>query len=178
MPSRRRESVLSQGHDTARRSRRHNHLLLITLAFFSAVLPILILATIRARSVGVPFKLENIRPKNVVIDVTGREFVWHFRRADDGLASGTTSGPWLAGRLKLKPQTRVLFRVTSDDYIYVFEIPGVCREAAVPGLVHEVRFITSEPGTIDLPADPMCSFRPLHGDVMGTLIVENETGSP
>ena len=114
----------------------------------------------------------------VVIDVAGHEFVWHFRQAEDDVITSAADDTWQAGVLHLKPRSDVLFRVTSTDFVYIFEIPGVCREAAVPGLVQEIRFQAPERGLIHLPVDPMCAFRLTHYDSMGALIIDSEADTP
>lgn len=131
------------------------------------------------------------RPQRIhAVNVTGREFVWHFAYGDEEKSNseppGTDPGDGSVreevqatpGLLSLPARTPVHFRITSDDYVYVFEIPGYCREIAVPGLIHDVHFVTPAAGEIALPSDPLCSFRPLHDDLMGRLIITGDREDP
>ncbi len=144
--------------------------------FLGIFLPALILSAISIGTRRGSSMLPQAPPRSLVVDVTGRDFIWHFKQFDETttgdaetVGQSRLSAP--QGVIHLPARTTVEFRVTSDDFVYLFEIPGFCREAAVPGLIREVHFLTPDSGVIDLPADPLCAFRPLHDGAMGRLVV-------
>ncbi len=150
-------------------------------AVAAVILPVLILLAIHAGSndqtpTSSPPDIREVQRFN--IDVTGRNFVWQFQISGREQASASVRDEAAQGILWLPARSEVTFRVTSDDYVYVFEIPGACREAAVPGIINTVRYIVPESGIVDLPADPLCAFGPQHDKLMGRLIVEAVTGTP
>jgi len=144
--------------------------------FLGIFLPALILIAVSIGTHRGSSVLPQTSPRSLVVDVTGRDFIWHFKQFDETITrdaetveESSLSAP--PGVIHLPARTTVEFRVTSDDFVYLFEIPGFCREAAVPGLIREVHFLTPDSGVFDLPADPLCAFRPLHDGTMGRLVV-------
>ncbi len=141
----------------------------------AAILPALILLVIRINSRRELPMTKPAATRTMTIEVTGRDFVWQFRIVEDSEASERNSLASQRGILRLPARTEIQFRITSADYVYVFEIPDHCREAAVPGLVHEVTYTMPGKGVVELPTDPLCAFGPQHGKLMGRLIVEDTT---
>ena len=142
----------------------------------AVILPALILVVIRLNSRRELPLAEPAAPRTMEIEVTGQDFVWQFRIVEDSDVSDRNSLTSQRGILRLPARTEVQFRITSADYVYVFEIPDYCREAAVPGLVHEVTYTMPDEGVVELPTDPLCAFGPQHDKLMGRLRVEDTTG--
>jgi len=112
-------------------------------------------------------------PRRFVIEVTGKDFLWHFRyREPDGVPTGAEMN---SNELRLPVGTTVELHLTSDDYIYVFSVPELgIEQIAVPGLKTESTCVPQKPVTIDLLADPLCSFRFYHNELMGRIIVRQQ----
>ncbi|MAD81040.1 MAG: hypothetical protein CMJ50_09400 [Planctomycetaceae bacterium] len=112
-------------------------------------------------------------PTRFVIEVTGRDFRWHFRYLDpDVVPTGETTS---SNELRLPVGATVELHLTSDDYIYVFSVPELgIEQIAVPDLMTESLCMTREPVIFNLQADPLCSFRFYHDELMGRIIVHRQ----
>lgn len=110
-----------------------------------------------------------------VVEVIGRDFRWHFRCLEPAGSPIVAADATTLEELHLPAGTRVEFRFTSDDYIYLCKIPELgITQIAVPGLTHQCVHEFVEPGRYDLRVDPMCSFRFYHDELMGRIVVEKD----
>ena len=106
----------------------------------------------------------------------GRLFDWYFQYPGPDRVSGTGDDFEVARRLIVPPEHEITLRLESEDYIYSFILDELnLIEIAVPEMTHKLTFRTPVSGHFSIPVDSMCSFRPLHADTMGTMIVSGES---
>jgi cytochrome c oxidase subunit II len=105
-------------------------------------------------------------PSPVVVAFEGADYDWQITLIDGGVAT------IIDGDLHLPTDAQVVIHLTSLDYIYTFALPDLdLNQVAVPDLVFDLEFATSDPDTIALRADQLCGFR--HGTLMGKIVVES-----
>ena len=110
---------------------------------------------------------ETAPPGRYVVRVVGREFRWHFQVERDGFPVPQPD----AGVLTLPTDSRIDWRVTSDDYIYALRIPELSLNLmAVPDLEAVATTTVDDPLERDLLVDPMCGFRLYHDALMGRVV--------
>ncbi len=108
----------------------------------------------------------------LLVEATGRDFQWHFRRAGTDQEIGTADDIPAGTTLHLPPETDVELLLESEDYVYVFSNAELqLREIAVPEMTHSLRFRTPVGGTFDLLVDPICGFRFFHDPLMGRITI-------
>jgi heme/copper-type cytochrome/quinol oxidase subunit 2 len=111
----------------------------------------------------------------IEIIATGRHFQWFFHYPGPDGISGTGDDFEIARRLIFPPKRDITLRLKSEDYIYSFILVELgLIEIAVPDMTHTLTFQIPASGRFSIPVDSLCSFRPLHADTMGTMIVSKE----
>lgn len=112
----------------------------------------------------------------LLVEVTGRDFVWHFRYSGPDGALNTCDDVSTGEALHLPCEYDVRFVVKSEDYLYNLSVSELnLRQIAVPELTFEKAFRTQGPGVFEMPADPMCGVRLFHDRLMGRVIVQRQT---
>lgn len=112
-------------------------------------------------------------PPELVIEVIGRQFCWHFHCLQPEAVQSNADNKMAREELHLPAGSRVEFRFTSEDYIYLCKIPEIgITEIAVPGLTHQCVRDVVVPGSYDMRVDPLCGFRFYHDELMGRIVVE------
>lgn len=106
------------------------------------------------------------------VDVTGRDFYWHF----GDLATGGDPSAGISAsqhELRVRAGQTVQLRITSDDYIYALRSPELdVLEVAVPEMTHVVSFTPMVPGRYPLEIGQFCGFDFLHDNqIMGYIDV-------
>ena len=113
-------------------------------------------------------------PSPLVVEATGHEFLWNFRYPGADGEFDTADDVRVEQVLHLPMGTDVVLRLRSDDYVYTLSIPELkLREIAVPELLFTLKFRTTQAGTYDVIADPLCAVRWLHDDDMGRVVIES-----
>lgn len=105
----------------------------------------------------------------LIIEARGSEFKWRFFAAgpDGKPASGDET--LLGNELVLPSAAEVLLVLTSEDYVYTLNVPDGRIQAAVPQMVHTLRFVAPTSGTHEFRTDPLCGLRYFHDEVLGTM---------
>lgn len=106
----------------------------------------------------------------MVVEARCHNFIWSFRWITPN------AGMREDFQLTLPADREVELRLASDDYIYTFDLDtfGI-HQVVIPGQTYRCHFVTREPQSLQLIADPLCGFRLFHDEVMGRIvIVEHE----
>jgi len=112
----------------------------------------------------------------LLVEVTGRDFVWHFRYSGPDGILNTRDDISTSDVLYLPCDQDIRFVVHSDDYVYYLSIPELdLRQIAIPELTFEKTFRTTRMGVFEMPVDPMCGMRFLHEGPMGRVIVQQKS---
>lgn len=112
-------------------------------------------------------------PSRFLVEVTGRDFRWHFRYLEPDVVPSTSGAATSFNELHLPVNTTVEIHLTSDDYIYVFSVPELgIEQIAVPDLTSEFSCHTTEPFSCNLLVSPLCGFRFYHDELMGRIVVQ------
>lgn len=112
----------------------------------------------------------------LVVEVTGREFEWYFRYPGADGKFETSDDTRVEKDLHVPLDVDIVLQLKSDDYVYTFSIPDLeLKEIAVPQLTFTLPFRASAPGTFELLADPLCNFRFYHDELMGRLIIQEQS---
>lgn len=128
----------------------------------------------------------------VQVRVIGKEFHWEFQYPGPDGKLDTPDDVTAERILRLPPDQKVEFEVTSSDYVYILGIPvnengsrsvdtekaktgtgqaDKIREIAVPGMVHRIEHQFHRTGRLDLMVDPLCGFQALHDPRMGQILI-------
>ena len=131
--------------DRLPRQVRHN----TTFEILYTVTPLVVVVGLLAGTYATMRDLDRADDPDVVVDVTGFQWQWRFEYPASGVTvvGTTTSVPTLV----LPSDSTVRFRVTSDDVIHSFWIPGFrYKRDAIPGQVQEFEaHVGSRTGTYD-----------------------------
>ncbi len=104
------------------------------------------------------------------IAVTGHDFQWEIVYPGRDGALGTADDLRSRRNLDVPAGATVTILLTSEDYIYMFELPELgLREMAAPELTFSVTFEPTEARTYELLGNQMCGYD--HPDLLGTLSV-------
>lgn len=111
--------------------------------------------------------------RTLVVEMTGRNFVWSLRYpGEDGLLH--TQDDVMARRdLHVPAYAQVRVKLMSDDLLYTLEIAEFEQnEIAVPDMEFFLEFQTGGPGQFDYRGDQFCGYA--HPDLSGTVYVDTE----
>ncbi len=104
------------------------------------------------------------------IAITGRDFQWEIVYPGRDGQLGTADDLRSKRDLDVPARTTITLLLTSQDYIYMFELPEIgVREMAVPELEFSVTFGPVQPNVYDLRGNQMCGYE--HPDLLGRLFV-------
>jgi cytochrome c oxidase subunit 2 len=102
----------------------------------------------------------------VVVDVTGRQFIWQFEYAEENVSSLNT--------LVIPANRTVYLRVTSADVIHAVHVPELALKVdAMPGQTTALQTTVTEEGTYQLYCAEYCGNG--HSKMLADVRVVNET---
>lgn len=102
----------------------------------------------------------------VVVDVTGRQFIWQFEYADENVSSLNT--------MVIPANRTVYLRVTSADVIHAVHVPELALKVdAMPGQTTALQTTVTEEGTYQLYCAEYCGNG--HSKMLADVRVVNET---
>lgn len=125
-------------------------------------------------------RVERVRPRAtayftdpLLIEVTGRDFVWQFRYSGPDRILNTGDDVSTSEDLHLPSEHDIRFVIRSEDFIYNLSVPDLdLRQISVPELTFEKAFRTKKTGVFEMPVDPMCGMRFFHDRLMGRVVVQ------
>ena len=110
--------------------------------------------------------------EDLFVGVTGRDYRYHFQYAGDDLKLHSADDRHGVQNLHVPHGARVHLELTSDDYVYLIEIPELnIYEVLAPGLKFSIQFDTPSQGSYELLGSQMCGYD--HEELLGKLIVES-----
>jgi len=110
-------------------------------------------------------------PSPLVVEVTGRDFQWHFRYPGSDGAQGTLDDRYATRDLHLPAGARVRLELRSEDALYFFGVPALgLKQIAVPDMNFALDVETGAASTFDLRGDEMCGLS--HPELVGDLVIE------
>jgi cytochrome c oxidase subunit 2 len=110
--------------------------------------------------------------ENLVVGVTGRDYRYYFQYAGADRQLHSADDRHGVQNLHVPHGARVHLELTSDDYVYLLEIPELdIYEVLAPGLKFSVQFDPPSEGSYELLGSQMCGYD--HEELLGKLIVES-----
>lgn len=108
----------------------------------------------------------------LVVGVTGRDYRYHFQYPGVDQHLHSADDRHGVQNLHVPHGARVHLELTSDDYVYLLEIPELdIYEVLAPGLKFSVQFDPPSQGSYELLGSQMCGYD--HEELLGKLIVES-----
>lgn len=112
-------------------------------------IPFLIVIALSIYAAVVLSDIEAKEPDTMVVNVTGRQFVWSFEYPGQGKVK--------SNELVLPKDRRVEFRVTTEDVIHSFWVPQFrLKTDTVPGLTTKIRVTPNRLGNYDVVCAELC----------------------
>jgi cytochrome c oxidase subunit 2 len=114
-------------------------------------IPAILLVALCSYAYVVLRDIEDRPPREMVVNVTGEQFAWHFQYAGEGRRAVRSD------QLYLPEGRSVEFHVRSKDVIHDFWVPEFRMKIdAVPGLVTKYRITANRPGTYPVVCAELC----------------------
>jgi cytochrome c oxidase subunit 2 len=139
-----------------------------TLEFWWSVLPVVLLVILTGLSIVVWYKIQfGTRAAGLTTEVIGHQFYFEYRYPELKTSVYSKTD---AIHLPLGVPVRIL--ITSTDVIHQFWAPEIrLKAAAVPGLVQNLNFTPTNPGTFDVYCSEFCGVD--HSRMHGKLVIES-----
>ncbi|WAL58030.1 cytochrome c oxidase subunit II [Thermocoleostomius sinensis] len=104
---------------------------------------------------------DQIKPADLVVNVTGMQYAWLFNYPGDNITTGELHVP--VGR-------DVQLNLSAQDVIHSFWVPQFrLKQDAIPGLKTELRFVATKPGTYPVVCTELCGA--YHGGMRSQVVV-------
>jgi cytochrome c oxidase subunit II len=128
------------------------------------IIPAIIVVIISIYSFQVLTEIEKPGEGELIVEVTGRQFIWDFRYPQYGVSSQ---------ELHLKLNQPVRFEISSADVIHSFWIPEFrAKQDATPGQISEMVITPIALGTFPIRCAELCGAA--HSAMNSTVTVESE----
>ncbi len=109
---------------------------------------------------------------SLFVKVVGTDYRWKYIYAGEDQRLNTSDDLVGSQNLIAPAGREVCLQLTSDDFVYLLEIPEVdVYELAAPGLGFDVQFSSPPTGSYALLGSQMCGYD--HPDLMGQMIVKS-----
>lgn len=127
-----------------------------------------------AKSVARRFGLDS-SDLPVEIEARGEGFRWSFRYPGPDRKLMTSDDVLSQQELHIPAGVAVQLILESNDYLYFLSCPSLrLKEIAMRGLTHRMDITSVMPeGRHPIKTDPMCGYRNLHEDEMGTIVIQS-----
>ncbi len=107
------------------------------------------------------------------IEVIAKEYQWYFRYAGTDNEFNTSDDIVLKDLIYLPRETKINFKLTSEDNIYAFSIPQKrLMEMAIPQTQHSLELGPQQNGEIKFEAGSFCGFD--HETLSGVFVVKSK----
>lgn len=108
-----------------------------------------------------------------IIEIVGKEYQWYFKYAGIDNQFNTSDDVVLKDLIYLPKETKITFKITSEDNIYAFSIPQKrLMEMAIPDSEHLLDLSPQQKGEIKFEAGSFCGLD--HKTLSGTFIVKSK----
>lgn len=109
---------------------------------------------------------------SLFVKVVGTDYRWKYIYAGQDQRLGTSDDLVGSQNLIAPAGREVCLQISSDDFVYLLEIPEVdVYELAAPGLGFDVQFSSPPTGSYALLGSQMCGYD--HPDLMGQMIIKS-----